>query len=94
MRLIGKDILEKYSKVHADVRSQIAAWIAEAETAEWKSFQDIKKMYPSASNIRKGRVVFNIKGNSYRLDVRIAYNTLLVQVVRIGTHEDYDSWTF
>lgn len=92
--MVGRGILEKYSKTHADVRSQITAWIVEVEAAEWKSFQDIKKMYPSASNIRRGRVVFNIKGDSYRLDVRIAYNTLIVQIVRIGTHDDYNSWTF
>ena len=94
MRLIGKDILDQYAIVHANVRSQIAAWIAEAEAAEWKSFLDIKKKYPFATNIRKGRVVFNIKGYSYRLDVKIAYNTLIVQVVRMGTHDDYNNWTF
>lgn len=46
------------------------------------------------ADLANNRVVFNIKGNKYRLDTRVAYRTSVVVVKRIGTHAEYDRWTF
>ena len=94
MTVVGKKTLVEFARQHADVRPAIAAWTAEVEAAAWKGSQDIKKRFPSVSFIGEGRVVFNIKGNHYRLDVRIDYITKVVLVKRIGTHADYDTWKF
>ena len=68
--------------------------MAEAEEAEWDIPLDVKERYPSASIIGGGRVVFNIKGNRYRLDTKISYKNQTVLIKRIGTHAEYDEWIF
>jgi len=68
----------------------LKAWFAEAKAAKWVSPQDIKKQYANASVIGNNRMVFNIKGNDYRLIVAIAYKMQFVYVKFIGTHADYD----
>ena len=62
----------------------------EAKVARWRSFQDIKRHYSSADVLPHHRVVFNLKGNHYRLVVRIHYNTGIVFIRFIGTHAEYD----
>ena len=68
--------------------------VREAKAAKWRTPADIKARYPAASCLANSRVVFNIKGNKYRLDTRIAYRTSVVIVKRIGTHAEYDRWVF
>ncbi len=94
MRVIGKKILEEFKRPHADVRSQIDEWICEVEEAQWQSPHDIKAKYVTASFLADRRVVFNLKGNSYRLDVKVSYENQVVLVKRIGTHAQYDNWKF
>jgi mRNA interferase HigB len=94
MTLVGKKILADFALKHADARAAIRAWTAEVENAAWQDSAEVKARYPSASLIGAGRVVFNIKGNHYRLDVSIDYTTQVVLVRSIGTHAEYDSWTF
>ena len=94
MNVVGVALLDEFSEHHADVRTQIKAWLTEVEDAEWENPQDIKKRFPSASFVGKDRVVFNIKGNSYRLDVKVNYKNKIVLVKRCGTHAEYDKWTF
>lgn len=60
---------------HKDCEQQLKAWYDEAQEASWTSPVDIKTLYPSASFLIDNRVVFNIKGNSYRLIVKITINT-------------------
>src|SRR5438128_1239851 len=66
MKVVGRRELERFARKHADVRGQIDAWLAEAEEAEWESTTDIKKRYAHASFLANNRVIFNLKGNSYR----------------------------
>jgi mRNA interferase HigB len=94
MRIVGRGVLEDFKQRHADVRSHVNAWIYEVEEAEWQSPHDIKAQYDTASLLAENRVVFNLKGNSYRLDAKVSYPTQVVLVVRIGTHAEYDKWTF
>jgi mRNA interferase HigB len=89
MRVLGKHHLEAFKKRHANARATVDAWLAEAELADWNSPNDIKARYRSASFLPNNRVVFNLKGNRYRLDVKVTYNTKLVLVKRIGTHAEY-----
>lgn len=93
MKLVGKKELYDFSRRHADARGQITAWVAEVEEAEWETPQDISGRYPHASFLDGNRVVFNLKGNDYRLVVKIAYRTKVVKVIKVGTHAEYDRWT-
>ena len=90
MRVIAKKTLRDFWEKHADSEQQLKAWFQEAERAVWKSPKGIKKNYPSASILADNRVVFNIKGNNYRLIVKINYDYQMVWIRFVGTHAEYD----
>ena len=94
MKVVSKKTLEDFKQRHADARSHVDAWFCEAEEAEWKSSHDIKARYATVSFLADNRVVFNLKGNSYRLDVKVSYKNQVVLIMRIGTHAEYDNWKF
>lgn len=89
MIVVGREDLAEFAREHAEARSQIQAWLAEVEDSEWKSPGDVKRRYPTASLLAANRVVFNLKGNKYRMLVRISYEIQLVMIQRIGTHAEY-----
>lgn len=90
MRVIAKKILREFWEKHADCEHQLKAWFRETSDIAWHSPNNIKAEYPSASFLQDNRVVFNIKGNKYRLIVRINYVYQMVWVRFIGTHAEYD----
>ena len=92
MRVIGKKELYDFAQQHADVAPQIDAWISEAEEAEWRSPLELKQRYPQASILPMKQVVFNLKGNRYRLLTIISFKNQTVLVERIGTHAEYSRW--
>jgi mRNA interferase HigB len=94
MILVGKRVLVQFGRKHASARDAVAAWVAEVEAASWHSSVDVKARYSSISFVGHDRVVFNLKGNHFRLDAQINYSAQVVLVRRIGTHAEYDSWTF
>ncbi len=93
MRLVGKERLAEFERAHADIRDPLRAWIAEVEDADWKGTADVKARYPSASFLSQNRVIFNIKGNKYRIETKVNYEMKVVLVTRIGVHAEYSKWT-
>ena len=92
MKVVGRDILSRFAQQHADVRTQVNAWLGEVLEAEWSTPADVKGRYPSASFLADNQVVFNLKGNNYRLLVKILYRRSTVLIKRIGTHAEYNRW--
>jgi len=90
MRVIAKKHLVKFWKVHQNSEQSLRAWYDEAINATWISPQDIKNRYRNASFVGNNRVVFNIKGNDYRLIVAVAYKFGAVYVKFVETHAAYD----
>jgi mRNA interferase HigB len=90
MRIISKKPLRVFWEQHADAEQALKAWYQDAKQAEWKSPQDIRNVYATASILASNRVVFNIRGNKYRLIVAINYALAIVYVRFVGTHRDYD----
>ncbi len=90
MRVIAVSSLNKFWGNYPDSEQALKAWYAETKSASWKSPADVKKLYKSASVLKKGRIVFNIAGNNYRLVVAIAYKTQIVFIKFVGTHKQYD----
>ena len=90
MRVIAKKILHNFWKKNTDSEQQLKTWYKEASKADWKSPNDIKDEYAKASILKSGRVVFNIRGNKYRLIVDINYDRQWVFIRFIGTHKEYD----
>ena len=90
MKLVGRNRLDDFCKNHPDARDWIENWLADIEAADWSTPHQLKARYPSASILGGGFIVFNVKGNNYRLEATIAYKTSIVVVHWIGTHEEYD----
>lgn len=89
MHIVGRDKLNEFCAVHADARKWIENWIFDVEAARWQTSLDIKNLYASASFLASNIVIFNVKGNRYRLETKIAYNTGIVVVQWLGTHAEY-----
>jgi mRNA interferase HigB len=89
MRIIAKRTLREFWARHADVEQPLLAWYREVEREHWATPAELKAKYRSASFVGD-RVVFNIKGNDYRLIVRIDYRHEIVFVRFVGTHDAYD----
>ncbi|MGB9369515.1 MAG: type II toxin-antitoxin system HigB family toxin [Xanthobacteraceae bacterium] len=96
MIVIGTDVVEGYfadrtgHKGIKAARSQYEAWLEIVGRAEWRNPEDIKASYPKASILKAGRVVFNIKGNDYRLVARVQYQAGVLAIRFFGTHAEYD----
>lgn len=90
MRIISVKYLRDFWVLHSDSEQPLKAWHEEAKGAHWKAPQDIKGRYRSASFVGNNRVVFNIKGNDYRLIAAVAYRFEAIYIKFIGTHAEYD----
>ena len=91
MRVIAVSTLRDFWIRHPDVEQPLKSWIQEATNACWTQPADIKAQFRSAIVLKNRRIVFNIKGNDYRLIVAIAYKLQIVFVKFIGSHADYDA---
>lgn len=90
MRVIARSTLRDFWEKHSDTEETLRAWYQDANQARWKTPEDIKSVYASASIITGNRVVFNIKGNQYRLIVAVNYQYSMVYIRFIGSHQDYN----
>ncbi len=91
MRVVAVSTLRSFWARHPDAEQPLKAWYEEASHATWTQPADIKLHYRSASVLKNRRVVFNIKGNDYRLIVAVAYQLQVVYVKFVGTHQEYDA---
>jgi mRNA interferase HigB len=96
MRIISRRILREFWEKHPDAAIPLQTWFHDVERANWTSPSDIKGVYRNASFLANNRVVFNIKGNHYRLvvlavlAVLVVYQYGMVYIRFVGTHEEYD----
>ena len=90
MRIIAKKTLKDFWEIHPDSEQQLKSWYQETSKADWSGPNQIKLAYPSASFLADNRVVFNIKGNRYRLIVKINYDYQMIWIRFVGTHAEYD----
>ena len=90
MRIISRRTLKEFWAKHSDAERPLRAWYANVKRENWKTPSDVKAAYRNASFVRNNRVVFNIKGNTYRLVVAINYKYGIIYIRFIGTHQEYD----
>ena len=97
MRIIARSTLTNYvasldgHKDQLAVQASLNAWFHEVKRAEWKNSSDIKASYAHASIVGADRVVFNIRGNNYRLVTAVDYRRSIVFIKWLGTHKQYDA---
>jgi mRNA interferase HigB len=89
MRIISRRILKEFWEKHPDAEQPLRAWYADVKQAQWRSPSEIKNIYQHAGVIANNRVVFNIKGNSYRLVAAVQYEFGIVYIRFAGTHKEY-----
>lgn len=91
MRIIAVSYLRTFWEENLDAEQSLKSWVDEIKKAEWNQPADIKNQYRNASILKNRRVVFNIKGNDYRLVISVAYRFQAVYVKFVGTHKEYDA---
>lgn len=89
MRVISRKSLRVFWENHPDARQALQAWYADIKHADWKKPSDMKSVYRNASLLSNNRVVFNIKGNNYRVVVVVQYRYGMVYIRFVGTHKEY-----
>lgn len=94
MQLLNVVALDHFKRNHANARTALDNWRREVEVAQWKTPQDIKNRYRSADFLANDKVIFDIKGNNYRLVVVVKYSMGMVVVEWVGTHAEYDKKQF
>jgi mRNA interferase HigB len=96
MRIIARRTLREFvdslagHKDQSAVKTALDAWFAEVKRARWRNTADVKRLYATASIVTAERIVFNVKGNAYRLVVAVDFEKGIVWIKWIGTHTDYD----
>lgn len=90
MHIIALRTLRAFWERHPQAETPLKSWYAEACRAHWRTPADIKAIHRSASFIAGNRVVFNIKGNDYRLVVAVRYTSATMFIRFVGTHAEYD----
>ena len=90
MRVIALKTLREFWRLYPSAEAPLLAWYREAENEDWDTPAKVRLRYPSASILRYNRVVFNIKGNDFRLVVYINYPYRVIYIRFVGTHSEYD----
>jgi len=90
VRIIARKALREFWEQHPDAEQALRAWYHDVNGAAWRTPADIRGVYRNASFVANNRVVFNVKGNQYRLVVAIIYQHGVVYIRFVGTHQEYD----
>jgi len=94
LEIIGLIKLDEFKQKHTQVKKAVEAWVTEVQNANWQTPQDIKNRYRSADFLSGNRVIFDIKGNAFRLVTRVQFPLQIVMVLWIGTHAAYSKMDF
>jgi mRNA interferase HigB len=89
-RIFAKSTLRQFWENYPDSEQYLKTWFDTAMSSNWKTPADVKKSYANESILKDGRIVFNIKGNTYRLVTKINYEKQWIFIRFIGTHTEYD----
>jgi mRNA interferase HigB len=94
MRIIKTSMLREFWQTHREAEASLRMWANQAKAAQWRTFADVRKSFPSADavSVASGRqvVVFNVAHNRYRLIAAVHYNSRIVYTLMLLTHAEYD----
>lgn len=90
MKVISVSTLREFWTKYPETEQPLKAWYDEVKKAQWQDMHDIKQQFRSASILKNNRVVFNIKGNNYRLIASFWFSAQYVYIKFVGTHKQYD----
>lgn len=90
MLVIGEAMFHEFLRSHSDAQKSLESWAFTVKNENWDTPVALKERFPNVRVIGRGRAIFNIKGNNYRLVVAINYRKKIVQIRFVGTHAEYD----
>jgi len=90
MRIIALATLRDFWNMHPDAEAPLRSWYTLASRSDWRRPADVKAAYRNASVVANNRIVFNVKGNDYRLIAAVHYNRGMMFIRFVGTHREYD----
>ena len=90
MRIISKSTLRNYWTINKDVEQALLSWYKVANKAKWVNFNEVRQQFGTCKIVGNDRIVFKVKGNKYRLIVKISFENELIWIRFIGTHSEYD----
>ena len=90
MRIITKRTLKEYWLKHPDVEQALLSWYKIARKAKWKNFNEVRLQFGTCKILGKDRIIFKIKGNTYRLIVKVTFENQIIWIRFVGSHEDYN----
>jgi mRNA interferase HigB len=88
LRVLGAEVLDRAAKTHGDLKSSVATWLTVARTAMWKNLNEVRQTWRNTDCV-KGKTIFNIKGNRYRLIAIVNYASQTIIVKMLVTHAEY-----
>ncbi|MCX6244813.1 MAG: type II toxin-antitoxin system HigB family toxin [Bacteroidetes bacterium] len=89
-RIFAKSTLREFWKSYPDSEQYLKTWYDTVMSSGWKTPNEVKRTYVNASILKDGRIVFNIKGNTYRLVAKFNFKKQWIFIRFIGTHAEYD----
>jgi len=90
LRVFNRSTLELFWRKHPDAEQPLRAWFREVEHTSWRGPADVRARYGTADFVANNRVVFDIRGNKYRLVVAVKYEFFCTYIRFVGTHAEYD----
>ena len=90
MNVLSRNALIRFYTRHSDSRKALETWFKTCKNADWNDFHDLQRMYPEAFPVGDDRVVFDIKGNKYRMVARVVFLYKSIQIKWMGTHAQYN----
>ncbi len=90
MRIIAKSTLRDYWTVNKDAEQALLSWYKVANKAKWSNFNEVKQQFGTCKVLGHDRIIFKVKGNNYRLIIKISFENQLIWIRFIGTHSEYD----
>ncbi|MCK9451894.1 MAG: type II toxin-antitoxin system HigB family toxin [Bacteroidales bacterium] len=89
-RIFAKSTLRDFWLAHPDSEQYLKTWFDTTMNSNWKTPNDVKQTYTNASILKDSRIVFNIKGNAYRLVAKFNFEKQWIFIRFLGTHSEYD----
>ncbi len=90
MRIIAKKTLVQFYTEYPDAKTALEEWYEKTQEAQWENFAQVKQRFNSADYVGNNRIVFNIKGDKYRIVALVLFRIQMVYIRFIGTHNNYN----
>ena len=90
MNIIARGTIQYYIAKYPKAKTALLTWYYELSKTKFRNFNELKAVYGNASIVANNRIVFNIKGNDFRLVASVNFSKMAAYIIWFGTHAEYD----